>query len=160
MLINFVIFDDVSFNQPVEFSMKKPNILITSAGLLLSVILMSSAVVFAQDRPYDNLVGTWDGYGDYQGQPFDFTFLFTADNDTLKGTWSSFDLGSFPLEGMKYEKIEDSENNKLTGTINLDFVGQICSKYLSSTVEKDKISGSLGSEMGDTPISATKRKPK
>ena len=128
--------------------------------VLLIAILLIASNLFAQDKgKYDALVGSWDGSADYQGQLFNITFTFTAENDSLIGTWA-MEMGLFSIDYMEYKKIEDSENHELTGTIEMDMGGQYFSLYLSGEVEKESMSGTFGSEMGNSPFTATKSKPK
>lgn len=139
--------------------MKSIKISAVSVCVWVLAILFFTPNLFAQKGKYDTLVGTWDGSGDYQGQIFYFTFTFTADNDSLKGSWA-MDLGTFKVKNIEYKKIEDSENYSITGSIDMDMEGQIFPLYLSGTIEKENMTGSLESDMGNTLYSATKRKPK
>lgn len=140
--------------------MKTTNFSTVRISVLFLAILLIGSNLFAQKKgQYDALVGSWEGSGDYQGQVFYFTFTFAAENDSLKGSWA-MDFGTFSIEELEYKKIEDSENYSLTGTIEMDMGGQYISLYLSGEIEKEELSGTLDSEMGNTPFTATKNKPK
>ena len=137
--------------------MKTTKLSAFSVCLCLMAIFLFASNLFAQKGKYEALVGAWDGSADYQGQPFYFTFTFTAVNDTLKGSWA-MDIGTFSIKNIEYNKMEDSENYSLTGSIDMDFDGQIISLYLSGTVEKENMTGSFASDMGNSPYTAAKRK--
>lgn len=140
--------------------MKTTNFSTVRISILFLAILLVASSLFAQKKgQYEALVGSWEGSVDYQGQPFYFTFTFTAENDSLKGSWI-MDFGTFSVDNIEYEKIEDSENHSLTGTIEMDMGGQYFSIYVSGTVEKEKMSGTFGTDDGNSPFSATKTKPK
>jgi len=140
--------------------MKTTKISAVRMTILLVAILLIATNLFAQKNgKYDALVGSWEGSADYQGQLFNITFTFTAENDSLKGTWA-IEMGTFSIDYMEYKKIEDSENYELTGSIEMDMGGQYMSLYLSGEIEKESMSGTIGSEMGNAQFTATKSKPK
>ena len=131
-----------------------------SISIMLIAMLLITFNVFAQKNDtYDAFVGTWDGTADYQGAPFYFNFNFTVENDSLKCSWA-MDMGTFSIDYIECKKIEDSENYELTGTIEMAMGDQYFSLYLSGFLEKEKMSGTFGSEMGNSSFTATKVKPK
>ncbi|MFC1553084.1 hypothetical protein ACFL7D_00475 [candidate division KSB1 bacterium] len=124
-------------------------ILITLVFFVFSSVNPSDCT--AQKKNYDKILGTWDAAGDYGGTPFNFMFIFNTKDDTLKGSWSA-EMMMFNLTKTTFE------NDTLKAEMYMDFGEQGWSISISAAVENEKMTGYMGSEMGNMSFSATRRK--
>lgn len=118
----------------------KKSIINTLAGLLL--------VVAGQAWSDNSLItGSWIMSLDLQGQIFQLDLNITEGNDGLTGSISSPEFGSSPISDVKFdgEKLSFRTPDQQGGNVDV-----------SMTLKEGKLSGSLGTQMGDLPATATK----
>lgn len=116
------------------------------------VLLLNTAAQTAAFNQTDNsstLIGTWDIELIEMG--FQLQFVFKMEDDTLTGEMV-FEMGSGTMENIKFEE------NELSFYVEFDAGGQAMGVDVSGTVEEDKITGFMSSDMGTTDFSGTKRK--
>jgi hypothetical protein len=120
---------------------------------LISVILLLNIAAetadFDQTQESNPLIGTWDIELIEMG--FQLQFVFKMEDDTLTGEMV-FEMGSGTMENIKFEE------NELSFYVEFDAGGQILGVDVSGTVEEDKITGFMNSDMGTADFSGTKRK--
>ena len=112
---------------------------------IVAVFCFSTAVVFsAQEKTYEDLLGTWDvetESGDYT-----FTFVFFMDGETLKGTYTG-SSGEAEMENLTFE------DNTLKFSVDVSMVIDF-----SATVEDDSLEGMLSMQYGEANITGNRRK--
>ncbi|MCJ7582144.1 MAG: hypothetical protein MUP98_16650 [Candidatus Aminicenantes bacterium] len=113
--------------------------------IIIAVFCFSAAGVFAaQAEKYEALLGTWDV--ETESGENTFTFVFTMDGETLKGTFTG-NSGDAEMEKLSFE------DNKLKFTVDAGIVIDF-----SATIEGDALEGMLSMEYGEANISGKKRK--
>ena len=80
-----------------------------------------------------------------------YKFIFTLENDSLTGVFSS-ELGDSPLENLKFE------DNKLSCDFTIEMADGELYLEVEFDVEENEMTGNVFADMGDYPITATKRK--
>ncbi len=111
---------------------------------VVAVFCFSAASVFAaQAKKYEALLGTWDV--ETESGEYTFTFVFSLDGDTLKGTFTG-SSGEAEMENLSFEE------NKLKFTVDAGIVIDF-----SATIEGDALEGMLSMEYGEANISGQKK---
>jgi|GEM_PF-6423652 len=105
----------------------------------------------AQKKKYDALLGTWDAVVQTDGGDYYNTFIFTLEDDSLTGVFSS-ELGDSPLENLKFE------DNKLSCDFTIEMADGELYLEVECDIEENEMTGNVFADMGDFPITATKRK--
>ncbi len=114
--------------------------------IFIAVFCLSSAGVFsAQAKKYEALLGTWDV--ETESGEFTFTFVFSMDGETLKGTFTG-DSGESEMENLSFE------DNEVKFTVD---IGMMVIDF-SATIEGDSLEGMLSMEYGEANISGKKIK--
>lgn len=124
----------------------KNRILITT---WLILFCFSTSPVIAQEKKYEDLLGTWDVETE-DGQ-YTFEFIFSMENGTLKGVYIG-SSGEAEMEDLTYE------DNKLTFTVNVDPGGQSMAIDFLATIEGENLVGMLSLQFGEANIIGKKRK--
>jgi len=105
----------------------------------------------AQKKKYDVLLGTWDAVVQTDGGDYYNTFIFTLENDSLTGVFSS-ELGDSPLENLKFE------DNKVSCDFTIEMADGELYLEVEFDIEENEMTGNVFADMDDFPITATKRK--
>ncbi len=114
--------------------------------IFIAVFCLSTASVFsAQAEKYEALLGTWDV--ETESGEYTFTFIFSMDGDTLKGTFTG-SSGDADMENLSFE------DNKVKFTVD---IGMMVIDF-SATIEGDALEGMLSMEYGEANISGKKKK--
>ena len=109
-----------------------------------AIFCFSAASAFeAQAEKYEALLGTWDV--ETESGEYTFTFVFSMDGDTLKGTYTG-SSGEAEMENLSFE------DNKLKFTVDAGIVIDF-----SATIEGDALEGMLSMEYGEANISGKKK---
>jgi hypothetical protein len=104
----------------------------------------SAAGVFAaQANEYEALLGTWDV--ETESGEYTFTFVFSMDGDTLKGTYTG-SSGEAEMENLSFE------DNTLKFTVDVSMVIEF-----TATVEDGNLQGMLSMQYGEADIVGKKR---
>ncbi len=112
---------------------------------IVAVFCLSTAVAFsAQAEKYEALLGTWDV--ETESGEYTFTFVFSMDGDTLKGTFTG-SSGDADMENLSFE------DNMVKFTVDIGMVIDF-----SATIEGDSLEGMLSMEYGEANISGKKIK--
>lgn len=112
--------------------------------LVVAVFCLSSAgILSAQAQKYEVLLGTWDV--ETEGGGYIFTFVFSMDGDTLKGTYSG-STGEAEMQDLSYE------DGKLKFSVDAGIVINF-----TATVENDSLEGMLSLQYGESNIAGKKR---
>ena len=117
--------------------------------LLLSAAAETSSIHQAED--YSALIGTWDVEIIEMG--FQMELVFKMEEEELTGEMI-FEMGSGVMEKIEFE------DGELTFYVEFDANGQVMGVDVSGTVEEDKISGFMASDMGKVEFTGTKREEK
>ena len=98
----------------------------------------------------EGIVGDWQLSMDFNGQQrmSSLSIVKKADG-TLAGSWGSSALSNVKFDGQK-----------LTFTRTLSFGDQEFTMDFSGTLKDGKLTGTLSSDRGDTPITGMRKKPK
>jgi hypothetical protein len=94
-------------------------------------------------------LGTWDV--EIMSMGMQMEFIFKMDGDNLVGEMV-FDMGGAELVDIAFEE------GKLTFIASIDAGGQMIDLEGEATIEEDKMTGLLFSDMGEVEFSGTKRK--
>ena len=110
-----------------------------------AVFCFSTVSVFAaQTNEYEALLGAWDV--ETESGEYTFTFLFSMDGDTLKGTYTG-SSGEAEMQSLSFE------DNTLKFTVDVSMVIEF-----SATVEDGNLEGMLSMQYGEANIVGKKRK--
>lgn len=121
--------------------------------ILFIMTLLSSSTLTSQSKNYDILVGTWDVVVALEANDSYSTFEFSVKKDSLICVWSS-EMGDLEVKRLKFVK------NELTFESSIDMGGEILYMSISGDVAENKIAGNIGSDFGEFPFTAKKRKKK
>ena len=117
---------------------------------MVSVLSVPSAIgLIAQAEDYKALIGTWDVEITEMGMQMQF--IFKMEDGLLEGKLE-FEMGSGDMEQITFE------DNNLTFLVSLDAGGQVVNVEVSATVDEDKMTGTMFTEMGDVIFEGIKRK--
>ena len=120
--------------------------LLLTAAILVSMPAATAAA--GQETDNSALIGTWDV--ELIDVGFAMELVFKMEEDTLTGEMI-FEMGSGVMENIEFK------DNELTFYVEFDAGGQIVGVDVSGTVEEDKISGFMNSDMGSAEFTGTKR---
>jgi hypothetical protein len=122
-------------------------------GAVLTTVLLlifpAAKTSFAQVSDPKPLLGTWDI--EVLDMGFQLQFVFKIVEEVLTGELV-FEMGGGKMENIKLEK------NELSCFVSLDVGGQSMGIDITGTIDGEKITGYLNSDMGSAQYSGTKRK--
>jgi hypothetical protein len=126
------------------------NLRTVSVFALVAVLVFPTAKTsFAQVPDPKPLLGTWDI--EVLDMGFQLQFVFKIVEEVLTGELV-FEMGGGKMENIKLEK------NELSCFVSLDVGGQYMGIDITGTIDGEKITGYLNSDMGSAQYSGTKRK--
>ena len=124
----------------------------TSITILLTlsfIILSGSTQIFAQEKDFEAILGTWDIEADVEMQIMNFVITFEIVEEKITGKFTSDMFGEAELTNIK---LEDK-------TLTFDLVladGMAVST--EATLDKDEISGTFYADQGIADFTGKKRK--
>ncbi len=123
----------------------------TDAKYLVGTILICLSMAIPQAfAASEDISGDWDLTMDFNGTQMLATLTITGKPDgTLTGKWGSSDLSNFKLDG-----------GKLTFTRTMNMGGQDSTMKFAGTLKDGKLTGTLSSDRGESPVAGAKRRSK
>lgn len=110
--------------------------------------LAAAATPADQEADYSALVGTWDI--ELIDMGFHLEFVFKLEEGELSGEMI-FEMGNAVMENIEFE------DGELTFYVEFDAGGQVMGIDASGTIEENKITGYMASDMGTAEFVGTKR---
>jgi hypothetical protein len=120
--------------------MKNKTLIVLSIALFC---LSTAGILSAQENTCEALLGTWEAETD-SGE-FAFTFIFTLEEETLKGTYKS-QSGTFEMQKLTFE------DGTLKFTVDVGMVIDF-----TATIEDENMSGEMSNQYGETDIIGKKK---
>lgn len=118
---------------------------------IMVLLVICVGIANAQGKKYEALFGTWDAVVQTDGGDYYFTLTFAAQEDSLTGTFAS-EMGDASLENIKFK------DNNVTCDFTIQMPDAEMHLDVDCKIEDGKMTGIMGSDMGEFPMSATELK--
>ncbi|MFC1563363.1 hypothetical protein ACFL6G_00440 [candidate division KSB1 bacterium] len=129
--------------------MKKKSFVFPLLLLFSILILTGSSNVFAQDKKFETILGTWDIEADIDMQIMNFVVTFEIVEEKITGKFTSDAFGEAELTNIKLEE----------KALSFDFVlAEGMAVSTECTVEEDEVSGTFYADEGTAEFTGKKRK--